>query len=362
VIQRQLKLRLTFKQEYALNEWLWRLTGVHNWALRKIEQDGRDGIWYSKMEFQNLLAGHGEKIDIPSHVIQGTLRTAYDAWQCCFKKLAKKPRLKGKRNKVSSIPFPDPFRTPKNNRVTVPGLGKVKFYKQALPEGKIKNGRIIKRANGWYLSLVIDCTPNAIPITGNGEIGIDPGFKDLLTLSNGTKIEHPRELEISAKRLAQAQRGRNRKLVSRIEQKTSNQRKDRNHKLSRILVSENGLIVWSKDDHSVIAKKFGKSVASSAHYQLRQYLTYKCRTDGRRFVEVSIRNSTKTCSCCGALTGPSGWSGLAVRFWKCEACGASHDRDINAAINTLRIGRGLRHEIGREAESETVVNLGKPSI
>jgi transposase len=66
---------------------------------------------------------------------------------------------------------------------------------------------------------------------------------------------------------------------------------------------------------------------------------------------VSGRNSTKTCSACGAKTGPTGWAGLKVRQWRC-ACGATHDRDINAAMNTLRAGRGTRHEGIGDSPSE----------
>jgi putative transposase len=48
--------------------------------------------------------------------------------------------------------------------------------------------------------------------------------------------------------------------------------------------------------------------------------------------------TTQTCSDCGALTGPSGPSGLKVRQWRCDACGAVHDRDHNAAINIRELG------------------------
>src|SRR5438094_9052048 len=98
MIQRQLKLRLNTVQEAQLNTWLLQLTGVWNWAIRKIEQDAKDGIFYTRQAFHNLLAGHGTKLGIPSHTLQGMLDTAYTAWQQCFKRLAKKPRLKGKRN------------------------------------------------------------------------------------------------------------------------------------------------------------------------------------------------------------------------------------------------------------------------
>ena len=322
-----------------------------NWAVRKLELDAKDGICYTPKQFHNLLANHSKTLGIPSHTLQGMLSTAYTAWQRFWKKLAKKPRLKGQRNKLNSIPFPDPFRPPEGNRITVPGIGSVRFHRQDIPEGKIKVGRIVRRASGWYLCLVIDAAPNEIPHLADGEIGIDPGFSHLLTLSTGEKIAHPRELEHTANRLAQAQRGRRNALVARLQERLANQRKDRNHKLSRRLVAELPLIVWSKDSHKGVAKTFGKSVASSAHAQLREMLTCKSRTGSRQYLEVSPSFSTKTCSACGSLSGPTGYAGLKVRSWVCAVCGTAHDRDINAAVNTLRIGLGISHESCCEAAS-----------
>ena len=344
MIQTQIKLRLNAHQEATLNTWLWNLTGVWNWAVRKIELDAQDGIYYSKFTFANLLANHSQKLEIPSHVLQGTLRQAHTAWSRCFKKTAGRPKLKGQRNKLNSVPFPDPIARPSSTHISVPGLGCLRFHKQTIPEGKIKCGRIIRRASGWYLCLFIDAPSRPIPRTASNQIGIDPGFKNLLTDSNGILYSHPRELEQSAQRLAQAQRGTNRKLTARLHERTANRRKDRNHKLSRRLVSENILIAFSKDDHSAIAKRFGKSVASSSHYQLRQMISYKSRTGGTEYVEVASRSSTKTCSVCGALTGPTGLTGLSVRQWQCTECGTLHDRDQNAARNTLHAALGTSVE------------------
>jgi putative transposase len=284
----------------------------------------------------------------PSHTLQGILSTVYTAWQRCFKKLAKRPKLKGQRNKLTNIPFPDPFRTPYGNRISIPGLGRIRFHTQDIPTGKIKCGRLIKRASGWYLCLVIDAEPNPIPHVADGHIGIDPGFKHLLSLSTGEKIPHPRELEDTAERLAQAQRGHRHKLTARLQERLANQRKDRNHKLSRRLVCENKTIVFSADNHKAIAKSFGKSVASSAHAQLRAMLAYKCTHSSRRYLEVPSKHSTKTCSACGSLSGPAGYTGLSIRHWVCAVCGTAHDRDINAAVNTLYAGLGISLERTRE--------------
>jgi transposase len=89
---------------------------------------------------------------------------------------------------------------------------------------------------------------------GLGQIGIDPGFSNLLTTSDGEIIEHPRELEASAERLAQAQRGPNQELAARIQERAANRKRDRNHKLSCRLVAENILIAFSKDNIKGMAK------------------------------------------------------------------------------------------------------------
>src|SRR5258705_5297306 len=106
MIVRILELRLSRHKEETLTGWLWNLTGVYNWAIRKIELDARYSIYHSVLSFQNLLAGHSAKLAIPSHTLQGTISQAYTAWSRCFKKIARKPRLKGRRNKLNSIPFP----------------------------------------------------------------------------------------------------------------------------------------------------------------------------------------------------------------------------------------------------------------
>jgi len=344
MITSTIKFRLNKKQEVTLDGWLWNLTAIYNWGLRKIELNAQDNIYFSKFDFVNLLADHGKKIDIPSHTIRGVLLQVYIAWQRCFKKIGGKPRLKGQRNKLNSISFPDRIHSPKKNHISIPGIGKVCYYKQKIPKGTIKNGRIIKQASGWYLCLFIDAQREPIVCTENGQVGIDPGFKSLLTLSTGKKIEHPRELEAIEKRLGQAQRGHDKQLVARLSEHRANQVKDRNHKLSLRLVQENKLIAISKDNIKGVAKKFGKSVSSSGHYQLRQMISYKSSSCGRKYVEIDSKNSTKTCSSCGKLSGPSGWIGLSVRFWDC-ACGAHHDRDINAAINVLNTALGASVEV-----------------
>lgn len=344
MMQAQIKIRLKTKQEAKLEEWLLILTRVWNWSISKIERGAKEGVYFKKSDFQNILSGHGKRLDIPSHTLQGMLCIAWDSWQKCFKKIAKKPKFKGKRNKLNSIPFPDPIRRPDGVHIKLPGIGILRFHKQDVPEGKIKCGRLIKRASGWYLCLFIDAKIQAIGSKGSKKIGVDPGFKNTLTLSTGEKIDKLKRFKDIEKRLAQAQRGRRKKLVSRIQERIKNGRKDDNHKLSRSLVEQCDTIVFSKDNIRNIAKSYGKSVAESGHYQLRKMISYKCIASSRNYIEVDSKYSTMTCSLCLAKTGATGKAGLSVRQWLCSGCGTQHDRDVNAATNTLIAGLGMSLE------------------
>ncbi len=353
MIQVQLKLRPTKAQARQLEHWLWHLTAIWNWAIRLIEQD-RPGRW-TTYDMKARLNGHSKKLGIPTGVIQGTAATAVEAWQRHSRGLAGRPRLKGRRRRLSSIACTHwdigGASRIRGWRALVPGLGLVRFHRQDIPPGHVGSARIVRRASGWYLCLFVHAEPKNIPVVANGEVGIDPGFSSLLTFSTGEKIDRAQEWQRGEQRLSQAKRGHRKQLSARLQERIAHCRKDRNHKLSRRLVAENALIAFSADQHSNIARSFGKSVSSAGHHQLRRQLTYKSRAGGREYVEVSPRNSTRACSACRALTGPTGWRGLKVRQWTCGACGAQHDRDVNAAVNTLIAGRGARHEHRRKAAS-----------
>ncbi len=340
-----LKLRPTCAQEATFRRWLWHLTGVHNWCIRKIETEAQARRYPSAIELKRLVVGHSQKMGMPGDPILAAVDTAHAAWKRCFRKLARKPRLRGRRRPINSIGFAHGIKTIKNGRVSMPVLGPVRFHRQVIPDGACGYARIVRRASGWYLCLFVKAAPQPIAHVANDQVGIDPGFASLITLSSGEKIDRAVELQRVSGRLAQAQRGHRRQLTARLKEREGNQRKDRNHKLSRRLVSENALIAWSKDSHRGLAQiGFGKSVASAAHGQLRQMLAYKCLSGGREFIEVPSRYSTMTCSSCGQRTGPSGRAGLKVRTWACSACGGQHDRDVNAARNTLASALGTSVE------------------
>jgi transposase len=87
---------------------------------------------------------------------------------------------------------------------------------------------------------------------------------------------------------------------------------------------------------------------------LKGFLAYKSEYAARKFEVTSERNTSVTCSACGALSGPRGVNGLIVRSWVCRDCGESHDRDVNAARNIL-IGSRCRTSVSGNKSSYSLI-------
>lgn len=333
MIQHLVKLRLTKKQEEILDDWLLYSMRIYNWGIRKIEYHAQLKEYFSKMEFQNILAGHSKRLGMPSCIIQGLLIDAHNSWSRCFKKIAKKPKFKGVRRPLNSMPHVSPI-SPKNfteDRIKLSVIGWLRFHKKYLPEGRVKQVRIIKKASGWYLGLFIDAKSQAVRVVDDKHVGVDPGYKTHLALSDGTNIllEDTYYQKLTA-RIKQAQRGGNKKLVARLHEKRANHRKHQDHILSKKLVSENEHIAFPKDNIKKISTKFGKSASKASHCRLRSMIEYKAGATDRTYVEVDSAYTTVECSICHARELATGEENLSVRKWTCS-CGAVHDRDTNAA-------------------------------
>ena len=95
-------------------------------------------------------------------------------------------------------------------------------------------------------------------------------------------------------------------------------------------------------------RRLAGAISDCGWGEFGRQLAYKCKRYGRTLVVIDRwYPSSKTCSACGHLLAELS---LNTRRWTCPACGARHDRDINAAKNILAAGlavtacgAGVRH-------------------
>lgn len=223
-------------------------------------------------------------------------------------------------------------------------------WSRPLPDGAVPSTVTVSRdgAGRWFVSILVETTIKALP-PADATVGVDAGITSLLTLSTGKKVTNPRHERRDRERLATAQRtlarkqkGSNnrdkaRRKVARVHARIGDRRRDYLHKLSTRLVRENQTVVIEDlaVRNMVANHSLARAISDAAWSQLRVMLTYKCEWYGRDLVVIDrFYPSSKVCSACGALQNTMS---LGVREWTCH-CGATHDRDINAAINIKAAG------------------------
>jgi putative transposase len=191
----------------------------------------------------------------------------------------------------------------------------------------------------WYL-----CLPVAIadetPAPTLGEVGIDLGLKDTAVTSDSQRLAAGQFYRSLETKIAQAQRRGHKRQAKRLHRQTSRRRHNALHQFSRHIVnSYRKIVIGDVSSLKLVKTRMAKSVLDSGWGQLKTQLQYKGEYAGRSVRVVNERNTSRTCSSCGAFTGPTGVNGLRVRQWICQGCGAIHDRDVNAARNILAAER-----------------------
>ncbi len=209
-----------------------------------------------------------------------------------------------------------------------------------LSQYELGTGSFSEDARGrWYFNATVQV--EAKPGEGRESVGIDLGLKTTASCSDGFKLERRRITDEFAGKLAMAQRANKTRLVRTIHARIKNKRNDAIHKFTTGTVRNHGAIFVGNVSSSKLARtKMAKSVLDTGWGMLRTQLEYKAKARSVVFLEVNEKNTTQTCSSCGVISAgsPKGRAGLGIREWTCCECGATHDRDINAARNILRLG------------------------
>lgn len=209
----------------------------------------------------------------------------------------------------------------------------------------IKRVRLLKRADGYYLQLLVKRDPTQSLPSAHQQVGLDVGLRHFLVDSEGQAVPNPRHHKRSLVRLKRKQRqlarkkkgSQNRKKaaqkLSRLHLKTSRQRKDFVVKTARCVVKSNDLIAVEQLQVRNLLKnrRLTRSIQDAGWRQFIQWLSHFARKMGRTVVFVPPEHTTSLCSHCGALVPKS----LRERVHRCS-CGLVMDRDHNAARNILK--------------------------
>jgi putative transposase len=206
----------------------------------------------------------------------------------------------------------------------------------------------------YYASFVVERDPTPLPPVAR-TAGIDLGLAVFATVaaSDGTveQLPNPRHLRAAARRLARAQRqlarkrkgsanrAKARRRVAIAHRRIRDRRADHHHKLALRLIRENQAVAVEDLAVAGLARtRLARSVHDAGWARFTRLLEEKAAQYQRRVVKVGRWEPTsQICSACGVRDGRKP---LSVRAWHCAACGALHDRDVNAARNIL-VAAGL---------------------
>ncbi len=314
--------------------------------------------------------------DSPNHALQGAINNLDNAYTNFFKGRAKFPSFK-KRNGRQSFHIPQGIKADfENGLVFIPKLKWVSVFFSRYFKGTIRNATVSRTPTGkYFVSILVETgspTPEKAPIERSTAIGIDVGLMHFATLSDGTKIDNPRFLKKSIRRLRVEQRTMQRRFksgrgyenqsngykkqkikVALLHEKVANQRKDFLHKQSTSIAKRFDTVVMENLNIAgmVQNKNLARSIQDAGWSMFGEMLKYKCDWYGKNFHQIGrFEPSSKICSCCGKHKGTMKMS---ERVWACAGCGATHDRDINAAINIKNFGTTKNNGQGLVQKTQT---------
>lgn len=261
------------------------------------------------------------------------------------------PRFRSRKDNQQSIRLTrNGFSVRDNRKLYVAKVGELKVaWSRELPAVPSSVTIIKDCAGRYFASFVVATTDQPFPPTAD-EVGIDLGLSSFAVLSDGRVIESPKFLRRAERKLRKAQQSLSRKRkgsnnrakarlrVAKAHVKVSDSRRDWAHKESTRIIRENQAVFVEDLCVAGLARtRLAKSVHDAGWSQFVGMLDYKAARYGRVFGKVDrFYPSSQLCSRCGVQDGPKP---LSIREWQCKACGAVHDRDLNAARNILAEGR-----------------------
>jgi len=262
-----------------------------------------------------------------------------------------RPQPKKRENDRSYKASNKMFGLRKDNKIWLEKIGHVDInLSRTIP----KNAKLLSctisrnKSNQYFVSISVVCVVKKLPKTGK-TIGVDLGIKDFAILSNGEKYkadkwfrDNQARIKKLDKQLKKKTKGsvryeKTRLRLAKAYAKLSRQREHFQHVLSKELITKYDVICLENLNVKgmVKNKKLAKAISDVSWSTFVNMLKYKALWYGKWVVQIGrFFPSSKCCSSCGTINTTLK---LHERVWTCD-CGATHDRDINAAKNIEREG------------------------
>jgi len=303
--------------------------------------------------------------EVNSQTLHAALKDLDGAFDRFFRKIAKFPKFKSKHDPKQSFKVPQNFVIDWENKTLKIPKFKTPFKFKGSYSGKLvkANSITISRdsCGKYFASIQGIFEIEQKPSTGE-IIGIDLGINSLIVDSNGNKIKNEKFLKKRLKKLKYLQRqlskkkkGSKTRNKARIKlaiqhQKVVNQRNNYLHQVSSQLINDSQVIVLEglAAKNMLKNRKLAQAISDVSWGSLVSMLKYKAAWHNRQVIEIDRwYPSSKTCSSCSHLMSSLD---ISIREWTCPACGAHHDRDVNAAKNILRQGLNILSGLGAKSD------------
>ncbi|MFI0981312.1 RNA-guided endonuclease InsQ/TnpB family protein [Streptomyces sp. NPDC021093] len=366
-------------------------------TLRRVAYAAKEP-WIGTGELSKAVLTQGKKREertwlgeVSSVVLQQSLRDLESAYRAFFGSRSGKrkgppvgaPAFKSRKDRRQSVRFTANARwkITETGRLTLPKIGAVKVrWSRTLPIVPSSVTVIKDTAGRYFASFVIETDPDTdttrwpVEDAAGYEVGLDMGLTHFVVLDNGEKIASPRFLRRAEKKLKRLQRRHARKQKGSMNKEKARKALARQHtkvadarrhflpqalgfaragetpsELSTRLIRDNQAVYAETLNVKGMARgRLAKAVHDAGWSSFLTMLEYKAARYGRVFQRVGRSfPSSQRCSVCHRIDGPKP---LNVRTWACPGCGTVHDRDTNAADNTLQEGRRLHTQNLKVAE------------
>ena len=290
-----------------------------------------------------------------SQVVQNVADRVDKGFKNFFRRVKTNARKKGfprfkKFGTNKSITMPQ-VNNPKNigKKTFFPKIGELNTKYHRPITGIAKTLTIKKTKTNKYFVTVVCANPTSNnKTTTSKEIGLDLGLNNFIATSDNEFVEHPKPLKYFTKKRQRINRNFSKTMkqsnnrdkarikIALVDEKISNIRNDFAWKTSNDLVKRYGLICVEDLSIQNMVKnhRLAKAINDVSWGNFLEKLDYMAESAGSKVIKVNPRYTSQKCSNCGAIVKKS----LAVRTHKCK-CGLVLDRDVNASLNILELGR-----------------------